>query len=43
MQQTYLTTTMYHFVSLTHYKKLREPLLNFCVTKGIKGTNLLAD
>jgi UPF0176 protein len=43
MQQTYLTTTMYYFVSLTHYKKLREPLLNFCVTKGIKGTNLLAD
>jgi UPF0176 protein len=43
MQPTNLTTAMYHFVSLPHYKKFREPLLNFCVTKGIKGTILLAD
>jgi|LauGreSuBDMM15SN_2_FD.fasta_scaffold94541_1 UPF0176 protein len=43
MQDIYLTTAMYHFVSLPHYKKLREPLLNFCITKGIKGTILLAD
>jgi UPF0176 protein len=43
MQHTFLTTAMYHFVSLPHYKELREPLLNFCVTKGIKGTILLAD
>ncbi|QDD11039.1 rhodanese-related sulfurtransferase [Candidatus Methylopumilus planktonicus] len=43
MQPTYLTTAMYHFVSLPHYKKLREPLLNFCISKGIKGTLLLAD
>ena len=43
MQPTYLTTAMYHFVSLPHYKKLREPLLNFCVSKDIKGTILLAD
>ena len=43
MQHTYLTAAMYHFVSLPHYKKLRELLLNFCVAKGIKGTILLAD
>ena len=43
MQHTYLTTAMYHFVSLPHYKKLRDPLLNFCVAKNIKGTLLLAD
>jgi len=43
MQQTYLTTAMYHFVNLPHFEKLREPLLNFSVSKGIKGTLLLAD
>jgi UPF0176 protein len=43
MQYTYLTAAMYHFVSLPQYRKLREPLLNFCVAKGIKGTILLAD
>ncbi len=34
---------MYHFVSLPHFEKLREPLLNFCVSQDIKGTILLAD
>ena len=43
MQPTYLTTAMYHFVRLPYYKKLREPLLNFCVSQSIKGTLLLAD
>ena len=43
MQHTYLTTAMYHFVSLPNYKKLREQLLNFCVSQSIKGTLLLAD
>ena len=43
MQPTYLTTAMYHFVSIPYFEKLREPLLNFCVAKGIKGTILLAD
>ena len=43
MQYTYLTTALYHFVSFTHFKTLREPLLNFCLDKGIKGTLLLAD
>jgi UPF0176 protein len=43
MQPTYLTTAMYHFVSFPHFKTLREPLLNFCVSQSIKGTILLAD
>ena len=43
MQHIYLTTAMYHFVSLPHFKDLREPLLNFCVSQSIKGTILLAD
>ena len=42
MQHTYLTTAMYHFVSLPHFKALREPLLQFCVSRDIKGTLLLA-
>jgi UPF0176 protein len=43
MQHIYLTTAMYHFVNLPHFKTLREPLLNFCVSQSIKGTLLLAD
>jgi len=43
MQDDYLTTAMYHFVSLPHFKDLREPLLNFCISQSIKGTLLLAD
>ena len=43
MQHAYLTTAMYHFVSLPQFKALREPLLNFCISKNIKGTLLLAD
>ena len=43
MQHTYLTTAMYHFVSLPQFKTLREPLLNFCLSREIKGTLLLAD
>ncbi len=42
MQHTYLTTAMYHFVSLPHFETLREPLLKFCVSCEIKGTLLLA-
>ncbi len=42
MQHTYLTTAMYHFVSLPHFESLREPLLKFCVSRDIKGTLLLA-
>ena len=43
MQDAYLTTAMYHFVSLPHFRMLREPLLNFCLSREIKGTLLLAD
>jgi len=43
MQHTYLTTAMYRFVSLPHFESLREPLLQFCVAREIKGTLLLAD
>jgi len=43
MQDAYLTTAMYHFVSLPYFKMLREPLLDFCLTREIKGTLLLAD
>ncbi|CAM8358476.1 rhodanese-related sulfurtransferase [Candidatus Methylopumilus planktonicus] len=43
MQHTYLTTAMYHFVSLPHFKTLHEPLLEFCISRDIKGTILLAD
>ena len=43
MQHTYLTTAMYHFVSLPRFESLREPLLSFCLSKEIKGTLLLAD
>ena len=43
MQHTYLTTAMYHFVSLPHFASLREPLLQFCVPRDIKGTLILAN
>jgi len=43
MQQSYLTTAMYHFVSLPRFESLREPLLSFSLSKEIKGTLLLAD
>ena len=43
MQHNYLTTAMYHFVSLPRFESLREPLLSFCLSKQIKGTLLLAN
>ena len=43
MQDAYLTTAMYHFVSLPRFEMLREPLLNFCLSREIKGTLLLAN
>ena len=43
MQDSYLTTAMYHFVSRPRFESLREPLLSFCLLKEIKGTLLLAD
>ena len=43
MSHTYLTTAMYHFVSLPRFETLREPLLQFCMSCDIKGTILLAN
>lgn len=37
-----VVAAMYKFVALPDFKALREPLLNFCVSQGIKGTLLLA-
>ncbi len=37
-----VVAALYKFVALPDFKALREPLLNFCVSKGIKGTLLLA-
>jgi UPF0176 protein len=33
---------MYLFVNLPRFETLRDPLLNFCLSRGIKGTLLLA-
>jgi len=35
-------TAMYHFADLPDFKKLRDPLLQFCLGHNIKGTLLLA-
>ena len=43
MQYKYLSTAMYHFVKLPHFQNLQKPLLNFCISRSIKGTLLLAD
>ena len=33
---------LYRFVRLDDFESLREPLLNFCLDRNIKGTLLLA-
>lgn len=38
-----LVAALYRFVRLADYKTLREPLLNFCVERHIRGTLLLAE
>lgn len=43
MKYRYLTAAMYHFVNLPYFQNLQEPLLNFCISRDIKGTLLLAD
>jgi UPF0176 protein len=43
MQHIFLTTALYKFVSLPHFEALREPILQFCKSRNIKGTLLLAD
>lgn len=37
-----LVAALYRFVRLADYRTLREPLLNFCVERHIRGTLLLA-
>ena len=43
MDKKYLTTALYHFAKLPHFKSLQQPLLDFCKSHDIKGTLLLAD
>lgn len=38
----YLVAALYKFVSLPNYESLREPLIDFCQSRQIKGTLLLA-
>ena len=38
-----LVAALYRFVRLADYQTLREPLLNFCVERHIRGTLLLAE
>jgi len=42
MKQKYLTASLYYFVSLPNFATLRAPLFNFCLSKNIKGTVILA-
>lgn len=37
-----VVAALYKFVSLPDFEALREPLLNFCLAQGLKGTLLLA-
>ena len=37
-----VVAAMYRFVSLPNYQALREPILETCLSLGIKGTLLLA-
>ncbi len=39
----YKVAALYHFVSLPDYINLKEPLLEFCKSRQIKGTLLLAE
>jgi len=42
MPESIVIAALYKFVSLPDYVDLREPLLDFCLSKGIRGTLLLA-
>lgn len=42
MSQAVVIVALYKFVSLPDYSQLREPLLDFCLCREIKGTILLA-
>lgn len=39
---TTAVAALYRFVRLDDYESMREPLLNFCTERGVKGTLLLA-
>lgn len=41
-QESIIVAALYKFVGLPDFHDLREPLLNFCLEQGIKGTLLLA-
>ena len=38
-----IVAALYHFAKLDHYRAMREPLQQFCIGHGIKGSLLLAD
>jgi len=38
-----IVAALYQFVALPDYRELREPLLDYCLSAGIKGTLLLAE
>lgn len=38
----FVVAALYRFVTLDNYRQLREPLLDECITAGVKGTLLLA-
>jgi UPF0176 protein len=40
---SYVVVALYRFVSLPDYEVIRESLLDFCQTEGLKGTLLLAE
>ncbi|SMF07936.1 UPF0176 protein [Alteromonadaceae bacterium Bs31] len=42
MTQTVIAA-LYKFVRFPNYRELRDPLLNFCLEQGVKGTLLLAE
>lgn len=42
-RKDYKVAALYHFVALHDFEQLKEPLLNFCKSREILGTLLLAD
>ena len=42
VHRSIVVAAMYKFVALDNFRELRDPLLDFCLQPGIKGTLLLA-
>ena len=42
MSSKFVVAALYKFVTLEDYHALREPLLDFCQSRDIRGTLLLA-